>query len=203
MISLQLANPTWAHRLPASFKLLALCAVSISMLPVSDVGVMSGALAVVIALYALLGKEALRQLSVVRPLIPILLALFALHLWATDWQTGIVAVCRLLAMVLLANAVTMTTTMSEMMDAVMPLFSPLRIFGIQPTKVALAVALVIRFIPVLFAEWAARERSWRARGGGRNVWRLLPAFSLGVLRLSTNVGNALDARGFIRHRDHR
>ena len=32
MISLQLANPTWAHRLPASFKLLALCAVSISML---------------------------------------------------------------------------------------------------------------------------------------------------------------------------
>jgi len=169
-----------------------------SMLPVNDVGIMLSVLAAVLLLYVSLGKEAIRQLSAVRPLVAILVVLFAIHLWATDWQAGLVAVSRLLAMVLLANAVTMTTTMSDMMDAVMPLFLPLRIFGIQPTKVALAVALVVRFIPVLFAEWAARERSWRARGGGRNTWRLFPAFSLGVLRLSSNVGNALDARGFVR-----
>lgn len=199
MLSLQLSNQTWANRLPAQFKLLALCAVSLAVLPVDDVGIMLGVLAVVLMLYATLGMEAVRQLSLVKPLVPILAILFAIHLWATDWQTGLVAVSRLLAMVLLANAVTMTTTMSDMMDAVMPLFQPLRIFGIQPTKVALAVALVIRFIPVLFAEWSARERSWQARGGGRQTWRLFPAFSLGVLRLSSNVGNALDARGFARH----
>ena len=199
MLSLQLSNQTWAHRLPAQFKLLALCAVSIAVLPVDDVGIMLGVLAVVLMLYATLGMEAVRQLSLVKPLMPILVILFAIHLSATDWQTGLVAVSRLLAMVLLANAVTMTTTMSDMMDAVMPLFQPLRIFDIQPTKVALAVALVIRFIPVLFAEWSARERSWQARGGGRQTWRLFPAFSLGVLRLSSNVGNALDTRGFARH----
>lgn len=202
MLSLQLSNQTWAHRLPAQFKLLVLCAVSIAVLPIDDVGIMLGVLAAVLVLYAILGMEAVRQLSLVKPLMPILVVLFAIHLWATDWQTGLVAVSRLLAMVLLANAVTMTTTMSDMMDAVMPLFQPLRIFGIQPTKVALAVALVIRFIPVLFAEWSARERSWQARGGGRQTWRLFPAFSLGVLRLSSNVGNALDARGFARHHHH-
>ena len=198
MLSLQLLNQTWAHSLPARVKLLTLCVVSMSMLPVNDVVLMLSVLAVVLMLYATLGMEAVRQLSFVRPLIPILLVLFAIHLWATDWQAGLVAVSHILAMVLLANAITMTTTMSDMMDAVMPLFQPLRIFGIQPTKVALAVALVIRFIPVLFAEWSARERSWRARGGGRHSWRLFPAFSLGVLRLSSNVGIALDARGFAR-----
>ncbi len=198
MLSMQLSNQTWAHLLPAPFKLLMLCAVSIAMLPVDDVGIMLGVLAIVLLLYVTLGMEAIRQLSLIKPLLFILAVLFAIHLWATDWQTGLVAVSRLLAMVLLANAVTMTTTMSEMMDAVMPLFQPLRIFGIEPAKIALAVALVIRFIPVLFAEWSARERSWQARGGGRQTWRLFPAFSLGVLRLSSNVGIALDARGFAR-----
>lgn len=198
MISLQLANQTWAHRLPARFKLLGLCLVSIAILPVQDIEIMLGVFGAVLLLYAALGKEAIQQLSIVRPLVPILVGLFAIHLWVTGWQEGVVSVSRLLAMVLLANAVTMTTTMSDMMDAVMPLFSPLKIFGIHPTKIALAVALVIRFIPVLFAEWAAMERSWRARGGGKSTWRLFPAFSLSVLRLSSNVGKALDARGFER-----
>ncbi|WNK00883.1 CbiQ family ECF transporter T component [Thalassospiraceae bacterium LMO-JJ14] len=198
ILNLQLSNKTWAHQLSAGVKLVALCLISISILPVNDTGIMLGVLAAVLLLYVSLGKEAVRMLSVLRPLLPILAMLFALHLWVTDWQVGLVAVSRLLAMVLLANAVTMTTTMSDMMDAVIPLFSPFRRFGLQPTTVALAVALVLRFIPVLFAEWDARERSWRARGGGRNTWRLLPAYFLGVLQLSNNIGTALEARGFSR-----
>jgi len=182
-------------------KLTALCLISIAILPVDDTTTMAGVLAAVLLIYPTLGREAVRKLSVLRPLLPILAALFAIHLWVTDWQVGLTAISRLLAMVLLANAVTMTTTMTDMMDAVLPLFAPLRIFGIRPTSVALAVALVIRFIPVLFAEWEARERSWRARGGGRNTWRLLPAYFLSVLRMSNNVGMALDARNFTGHSD--
>jgi biotin transport system permease protein len=172
--------------------------VSIAMLPVNDAAALLCVLASVLMLYASLGREACRQLALLRPLIPILAVLFAIHLWGTGWEAAIVSVSRLLAMVMLANAVTMTTTMSEMMDAVDPLFSPLRALGVETRKVALAVALVVRFIPVLFAEWASRKNSWNARGGGRHTWRLLPAFCLGVLRLSTHVGNALDARGFTR-----
>ena len=200
MLSLYLPTRTWAHRVQAGPKLAGLCLISIAMLPVDDLAVMCLFMMAVLALYAALGKDACRQLAVLRPLVPILVVLFGLHLWVTGWEDGFISIGRLLSMAMLANAVTTTTTMSDMMDAVMPLLSPLRIFGVATDRIALAVALVIRFVPVLLADWASMERSWRARGGGRRTWRMLPAFSLGVLRLSNNVGNALDARGFAARR---
>ncbi|MGB0670412.1 MAG: energy-coupling factor transporter transmembrane component T family protein [Rhodospirillales bacterium] len=196
MLSLQLEGRTWLHAWPAGVKLLILAAVSIALLPVGDWHILLAVLAAVLGLYASLGREACAQVVLVKPLLPILAVVFGLHLWLNDWQTGTVAVCRLLAMVLLANAVTMTTTLSAMMDALMPVLAPLRLVGLRPQSLALAVALVIRFVPVIFAEWQAREQAWKARGGGRDSWRLIPAFCLGVLRLATAVGEALDARGF-------
>ncbi len=196
MLSLYLDRPSWAHRLPAGAKLLALCAVSIVLLPIDDPRILIATALGATALYPLLGRDAVRQLALVKPLIPILVVLMGLHLWFDDWQTGIAAVARILTMVLLANAVTMTTTMSDMMDALNPVLAPLRWIGVDTGRVALAVALVIRFVPVLFAEWRARETAWRARGGGRGTWRLIPGFCLGALRLATSVGDALDARGY-------
>lgn len=196
MLSLYLNQRTWAHRLPAGAKLLTLCAVSLVLLPVDDARVLVATMTGALAIYPVLGREAVRQLSLIKPLIPILAILMGLHIWLDDWQTGVAAVARLLTMILLANAVTMTTTMSDMMDALEPVLRPLQWTGVDTGKIALAVALVIRFIPVLFAEWRERETAWRARGGGRGTWRLIPGFCLATLRLATSVGDALDARGF-------
>ncbi len=196
MLSLYLGERTWAHRLPAGAKLTGLCAASLVLLPVDDYRVLLATLAGAGLLYPTLGREAVRQLNLLKPLLPILAVLMGIHLWLDDWQTGTAAVARILTMVLLANAVTMTTTMSDMMDALAPVLAPLRWVGGNPDKLALAVALVIRFVPVLFAEWQARENAWRARGGKRGTWRLIPGFCLGALRLSAAVGDALDARGY-------
>lgn len=195
MISLYLPERTWLHGVPAGGKLLALALISLVAAPLDSLPVMAALLVVVLALYASLGKVALRQIALLRPLWPLFLILLAFHWWNGDLLAGLVVLTRILAMVLLANAVTMTTRMDAMMDAVEPLLAPLRLFGGSPRAVALAVAMMIRFVPLLFALWEALNDSWRARTGKRGGWRLLAPFCIQTLRLSHHTAEALAARG--------
>ncbi|WP_428029077.1 energy-coupling factor transporter transmembrane component T family protein [Ancylobacter sp.] len=195
MISLYLAQRTWLHAVPAGWKLLALGLISLAVAPLDSLPLMAGLLVAVLALYVCLGKPALAQIALLRPLWPLFLILLAFHWWNGDVRAGVVVLARILAMVLLANAVTMTTRMDAMMDAVEPLLRPLGWFGVSPRAVALAVAMMIRFVPLLFALWEALNESWRARTGKRGGWRLLAPFCIQTLRLSHHTAEALAARG--------
>jgi biotin transport system permease protein len=99
-------------------------------------------------------------------------------------------------MLLLADLVSMTTTMSELMEVLAPALRVLRPLGVNPRKMALAVALVLRFVPVLLTRWRAREEAWRARSRRRVPPRLVAAFVADILQLADRVAEALDARGF-------
>jgi biotin transport system permease protein len=195
MISLYLPERTWLHGIPAGWKLIALALVSLTVAPFDNLPLMAGLVAAVLALYASLGRAALAQIALLRPLWPLFLILLALHWWRGDVLLGAVVILRILAMVLLANAVTMTTRMDAMMDAVEPLLRPLSLIGVAPRAVALAVAMMIRFVPLLFALWEALNESWRARTGRRGGWRLLAPFCIQTLRMSHHTAEALAARG--------
>ncbi|MDR6952889.1 biotin transport system permease protein [Ancylobacter sp. 3268] len=195
MISLYLAERSWAHGVPAGWKLLALALISLAITPFDSVPLMAGLLIGVLLLYASLGRAALRQVALLRPLLPLLAILLGLHWWTGSLMSGIAMVLRLLAMILLANAVTMTTRMDDMMDAVEPLLRPLAIFGLSPRALALMVAMMLRFVPLLFALWEALGESYRARTGKRGGWRLLAPFCIQTLRLSHHTAEALTARG--------
>lgn len=195
MISLYLARHTWAHAVPAGWKLLFLALVSLLATPIDSLPLLAGLLVGVLGLYASLGREALRQIALLRPMVPLLVILVALHAWMGSFTEGIVMCLRLLAMVLLANAVTMTTRMDDMMDAVEPVLRPLALVGVSPRAVALAVAMMLRFVPLLFALWEALGESYRARAGKRGGWRLLAPFCIQTLRLSHHAAEALAARG--------
>ncbi|MBS7542193.1 energy-coupling factor transporter transmembrane component T family protein [Ancylobacter oerskovii] len=195
MISLYLGERTWAHAVPAGWKLLALALVSLLVTPFDSLPLMGGLLAAVLALYVSLGRAALRQVVLLRPMIPLLVLLVGLHWWTGSLAAGIAMALRLLAMILLANAVTMTTRMDDMMDAVEPILRPLALFGLSPRAVALMVAMMLRFVPLLFALWEALNESWRARTGRRGGWRLLAPFCIQTLRLSHHTAEALAARG--------
>lgn len=195
MISLYLAERTWLHAIPAGWKLLALAFISIAVAPFDSLPLMAGLLAATLALYASLGRAAMAQIALLRPMWPLFAILLAFHAWNGDIVLGLVVMARLLAMVLLANAVTMTTRMDAMMDAIEPVLSPLRLVGLAPRTVALAVAMMIRFVPLLFALWESLNESYRARTGRRGGWRLLAPFCIQTLRLSHNAAEALAARG--------
>ncbi|MGQ4273211.1 energy-coupling factor transporter transmembrane component T family protein [Terrihabitans sp. B22-R8] len=199
MISGYFEARSWLHRVPAGVKLAALATISMGLLPINDWRLLLAGLCLCLALYASLGKAALRRAGGgMRAFLPILMILFALHLLSGDPRAGASAVIRLVLMVLLADLVSMTTTMQAMMNALMPLLRLLQPLGVNPRKLALAVALVIRFVPVLNANWQARSEAWRARTGRRASYRLIAPFIAETLRLADQVAESLDARGFDR-----
>ncbi|WP_106754562.1 energy-coupling factor transporter transmembrane component T family protein [Pannonibacter carbonis] len=195
MLSLYIPGSSFLHRMPAGIKLILLAFLSAVLMPVTEPLVLAGALGLALGLYALLGKEGIRQVQLVRPLLPILVILLLLHAVTGFVMEGVSVVLRLLTMVLLANLVTLTTRMDDMMAAVAPMFRPLALVGISPRRPALAVTLVLRFVPVLLAVYGALSEAWRARTGRPASWRLIAPLALQALKLSDHVAEALIARG--------
>lgn len=187
---------TWLHGIPASIKLGSLILFSLFLLPVDDWRILAGVLAVVLAIYAGFGRVGFARLVLLRPLVPLLVVVGGVQTLSSGWHNGAVVSLRLLAMLLLADLVSMTTTMSALMDVLAPVFNLLRPLGVNPRKMALAVALVLRFVPVLLTRWRAREEAWKARTHRRVPVRLLAVFLADILQLADRVAESLDARGF-------
>ena len=198
MLTDGLAPPTWLHRVPAGVKLAALVLLSAFLLPVDDWRMLAGALALIMMVYAGFGRAGAARLKLMRPLLPLLLIVGGVQAASSGWQAGAVVTLRLLALLLLADLVSMSTTMSALMQALTPALRALRPLGVQPRKVALAVALVLRFVPVLLMRWREREQAWKARTRRRIPPRLVAAFIADILQLADRVAEALDARGFDR-----
>ncbi len=198
MLSLALARQTWGHRLPAWLKLVALLGLSIALFPVGDPLVLGAALAVVLALTASLGPDALRQTGrFLIPLWPMLALLLAFHLLFADLADGIVIAVRLLTLVMLANIVTMTTALSDMMHLVERVLSPLKSLGVNVRAISVAMGLVIRFTPVLLQRAHVLLDSWRARSHKRARWHIVVPIGLSVFNDAEQVSDALRARGGI------
>ncbi len=198
MISGYLSQETWLHRVPAGSKLIGLGVTTMLVFPVQDWRILVAGLVAVLALYASAGWPAVRRMGFLKAFLPMLAIVFGLHVFTGDWVAGANTILRLVMMILLADLVSMTTTMQQMMNALMPVLRLLRPIGINPEKVALAVSLVIRFVPVLGANWQARSEAWRARTGRKPSWRLIGPFLVETLRMADQVAEALDARGFAR-----
>jgi biotin transport system permease protein len=198
MLTDGLAPHTWLHRVPAGVKLAALALLSAFLLPVNDWRMLAGALALIVLVYAGFGRAGAARLKLLRPLLPLLLIVGGVQAVTGGWQAGAVVTLRLLALLLLADLVSMSTPMSALMQALTPALRVLRPLGVQPRKVALAVALVLRFVPVLLMRWREREEAWKARTRRRIPPRLVAAFVADILQLADRVAEALDARGFDR-----
>jgi biotin transport system permease protein len=158
--------------------------------------VLAGCLALTLAGLASLGGTAVRRLALIKPLLPLMLVIAIVQSVANGIEAGALVLARLALMVLLADLVTMTTTMDALLDALAPVFRPLRFVGLRPRRLALSVALVLRFVPALLAGWRAREEAWRARSRGHIPLHLIALHLIDAVRLADRVAEALDARGF-------
>jgi biotin transport system permease protein len=188
------------HRTPAGLKLAALAALSVLLFAVPELPVAVGALAVVVVLALAGARLTPRQLiAQVRPLWLWLVGLLVFHALVTDLPTGALAVVRLLALVLAAAVVTTTSRVAELVAVIEWLCAPLRLFGVRPARIGLAIAMTLRFIP-LVAERAERIREAQAaRGGtvrGIRAWTTTAVpLLVQVLQMAHTTAEALDARG--------
>ena len=110
-------------------------------------------------------------------------------------EAGFAIALRMITAVGLANLVTMTTRLSDLMGVVRFLSTPLRRFGISTTAIEVAVALVIRFTPVLADKGLLLHQAWRARAARRVGWRIVLPFAVLAIDDAEHVAEALRARG--------
>jgi biotin transport system permease protein len=196
MLSLTSEIATPYHRIPASVKLGALTVASGGLFFVSSIPALCSAVVGVGLAYLLPGprfaREGLRNL---RPMWLFLLVIALWHGLTRDVGGGAVLALRLVATVALANLVTMTTRLDEMLALIDRLLRPLRAAGINTAIFGLAVALVIRFTPVLIGKAEQIGTAWRARSPRRPVWRITLPLTLAALDDADHVAEALRARG--------
>jgi biotin transport system permease protein len=195
-LALYSPGPSVLHRTPAGLKLALLAALSVLLFAVPELPVTIGALAVVVLL-ALAGARLTpgQVVAQVRPLWLWLVGLLIFHAIVTDLATGALAVVRLLALVLAAAVVTTTSRVAELVAVIEWLCAPLRLFGVRPARIGLAIAMTLRFIP-LIAERAERIREAQAaRGATRPLFLSLVPLLVQVLQLAHTTAEALDARG--------
>ena len=196
MISLTSPVETKAHHWSAGLKLAALCLSTLVLFSIDSLVIKSAFLAFVITLYALPGPIFMRYgLLKLRILWPFILIVFLWHLWIQELLQGSTIIIRMICAVALANLVTMTTKLSDMIDVVHFLTQPLQRFGLNPRVLELSIALVIRMTPVLLNKGENLGMAWKARSTRRSSWKIILPFTLIALDDADQVAEALRARG--------
>jgi biotin transport system permease protein len=196
MLTLTSPVETAFHRWPAGAKLAGLALATAVLVPVGDLRLLALAAAGVAALYLSQGWTfAVLGLRWLWPLWPVLAVLAVWHLVTGDLAAGLAIALRLVTAVALANLVTLTTRLDAMMAVVERAARPLERFGLSPRVLAVAIALVIRFTPVLLLRAGQLMEAWRARSPRRPGWRVVVPVTLAALDDAEHVAEALRARG--------
>lgn len=197
MIAVYRPGTGFLYRLPAPVKLagLAVIALALSLWRAPSVAMVVAAVAATVLLWSTGSlRDALRSWWQLRWLILVLGA----ALWVfVDVQTAIVNTLRVVTLLLLAETVSRTTRMQEVVDVLVHVLQPARRFGANPEAVALAVSLTVAMVPTIAAFAQQVGDAHAARGRRIGLRSALPLLVM-TLRHADEVGDALIARGIAR-----
>lgn len=196
MISLTSEFRTPYHDWRAGPKLLGLSLFTFAIFYLDGILASFGVTALVALAYLLAGRDFARQgLRMLRPMLYFVVIIMVWH-WVTDSVLdGVVIVLRLLAAIAAANLVTLTTRLEDMLDVIQRSLARLGLPRTARRRFALAIALVIRFTPVLVQKGAHLIEAWRARSVKRPGWRLVMPMALLAIDDAEHTAEALKARG--------
>lgn len=195
MIALYRPGTGILHRAPAWAKLagLAVGAFVLSVYPHDSVSI-AVSLFVVLALYAVAGLPVRVLFAEVWRLRWIVIILAGALVIFVSPVAAWISTGRVVAVLLLAGLLTLTTRMSDLLEVLDRLLQPIRRFGKDPEAIALTMSLTLTTIPVI-AGFAERVReAEQARDVRLGVRTVVPLLVL-ALRHADEVGDALAARG--------
>ena len=183
------------HAMSAGSKLAALLLAGAGSVLVEETWQVAVALLVVAMGYAAARVPARVLLSQARPLAFVLVVVAAFHVLVNGWERAVVVTGVLLALVLLAALVTLTTRTAELVDVLVRVLRPMRRVGVDPERIGLVLALGIRSVFVV-AEIAGEVRdAQRARGLAASPRAYAVPLIIRSLRHADALAEALVARG--------
>jgi biotin transport system permease protein len=177
MLSLYISSPTWLHRVRPGFKLVALAAASVVLLPTNDVDLLGASCLAFTAGFVSLGPPGRRRLwglAKTAGLLALLIGVFQFvfsysELGLVDaGRVALVSALRLLSLILLADLVSVTTPTAAMLNAIRRFLRPLENMGLSVQKLAVGVGLVIRMAGLLRERLTLVTQAIQARTGHRS-----------------------------------
>lgn len=196
MIALYLPGTSPLHRMSAGPKMLAFMAVAlVATVAAGSRWTLPAAVVLVVAGYLVAGLGwgvLARQIIAVRWVIGIMLItqfVFLPPLVAAE-NTG-----RVVAVIVLAALITLTTRIPALLDATERGLGPLRRFGVNPSAVGLLLGMTITAIPVVSGFATTIREAQQARGARMRLTTFAVPLLVMSLKHSDDLADALAARG--------
>ncbi|MFC2968034.1 energy-coupling factor transporter transmembrane component T family protein [Acidimangrovimonas pyrenivorans] len=181
------------HRAPPLYKILGLIAVCTALFLVEGWGMIAAGAAVVGAGFGLAGLHPRHAGRALRPLWWIFAVIFAVQLLLADLSLAGYVTARFALLILAATLVTLTTRSSDFVDGILaalryaPRWVPRR-------KIALAISLCLRFIPLVAEVLEEVRQAQAARGLERNILALMVPLLVRTLKSADETAQAIYAR---------
>ena len=194
MGSLYSDHPTWLHGIHAGAKLAFLALLGTGVFFTQHLYILLGSAACCVLMFASLGRATLRAKPLLMglALASVLIGLF--HLYLQQPMVGAVSVLRLLCTTLMGIALTITTRYTDLLGVLEWLLSPLRWVGVQPERLSLQVALMLRFTEHFFVVWRRLDDAHRLRTGKAGGFKILAPLTLHMLIAARRVADTLHVR---------
>lgn len=194
-IGLYRPGTSLVHRLPAGPKLATLLLAGAGSLLIRTPTQTAVVLLVVLLGYAAARLPARTLWETIRPLLWVLVPLTAFQVLVVGWERAVVIVGVILALVLLAGLVTLTTRTTDLVDVVVHVARATRLPGIDPERIGLMLNLAIRSVPLILELAAGVRDAQQARGQPTSARAFAVPLIIGALRRADQLGDALSARG--------
>ncbi len=186
---------SWAHRLPAGVKFAALILLTALVLMLRSPWMLLGVAALTFLLFLSCGPAIMRAgWRMLRVFLVVAGVIGLWHLFASTPEAAARIVLQLLIAVALAGFVTLTTRLEGMLGLFRRALALVGLPAALRSRIALAMAMAIRFVPVLAQKAALLREGWRARSRRRFSPRLVLPLALLAIDDAEAVAEALRAR---------
>mgnify|MGYP000207998011 FL=1 len=185
---------TWLHGLSAGLKLLAVLCLGLGLYATSNQLLLSIAFVCCVLVYASLGRVGWRARRLLMPLLLACLLVLGFHAYLQQIDLGLVSALRMLSISLMGVAFTLTTSSAALLHTLEWLMQPLHKLGIQTHRIALQLALMLRFIEHFFMVWQQLDDAHKIRTGKSGGLRLLAPLTLHMLQSAKRVADTLTLR---------
>lgn len=203
MLSLYLSEPTWLHRVRPGIKLLVLAVASMALLPSKSlVLLLTVSLLVVLGYLSLLapGRRRLVVLLKTAGLLAGLVGVFQFGLvypssgLVLAGELALVSALRLLALVMLADLVSVTTPITEMLAVFRRILAPLDRLGMSTDTLTLLVGLLIRATSLIHQRLQTIQDAYRVRCGRSAGIRAVAPLVRQTFEANHRLAEALESR---------
>lgn len=186
----------WAKKTPIWVKIIFLFVLGLFVFFFTRIDIMAIAFLLVLLAYPIVGFSLTLPIKNLVKLWWLLLGLFLVQWLTIPWAASLAITLRLAILLLAANLINATTKASDMLDAFERFFMLFKPLGANPKKIALALSLTLRFVPVVKTIADDIYEAQKARGLERSFLALFIPLLIRIIKMGDDVAQAILSRSY-------